>query len=61
MKYKGILQRMTIAMAIGFLFMGFNGHTQDKWVAPASTDKIINPLKDDANAAINGQKLFKVL
>jgi mono/diheme cytochrome c family protein len=52
---------MTIAMAVGFLFMGLNIHAQEKWVAPASADKIVNPLKDDVNATADGQKLFKVL
>tara|TARA_R110002153_G_scaffold118111_5_gene262833 strand:+ start:730 stop:1134 length:405 start_codon:yes stop_codon:yes gene_type:complete len=61
MKNKGILQRMTIAMAIGFLFIGFNSHAQEKWVAPASADKIINPIKSDANAAANGKKIYKML
>ncbi|WP_339840974.1 cytochrome c [uncultured Maribacter sp.] len=61
MKNKGILQRMTIAMAIGFLFMGFKTQAQEKWVAPASADKIINPIKSDANAAANGKKIYKML
>mgnify|MGYP003624210396 CR=1 FL=1 len=34
---------------------------QKKWVAPASADKIINPLKGDANATASGKKLYKVL
>ena len=34
---------------------------QKKWVAPASADKIINPLKNDVNAAASGKKLFKVM
>ena len=34
---------------------------QKKWVAPASADKIVNPLKGDANAAASGKKLYKVL
>lgn len=32
-----------------------------KWVAPASADKIMNPLKGDANAAISGKKLYKMM
>tara|TARA_R110002049_G_scaffold191337_1_gene360265 strand:+ start:27629 stop:28036 length:408 start_codon:yes stop_codon:yes gene_type:complete len=61
MKNKRDLRSWTIAMAIGFLFLGFNSQAQEKWVAPASADKIVNPLKGDANAAANGQKLYKVL
>jgi mono/diheme cytochrome c family protein len=34
---------------------------QKKWVAPASADKIVNPLKGDANAAASGKKLYKTL
>jgi mono/diheme cytochrome c family protein len=61
MKKKRILPSMTIITALGFLFLGFNIQAQEKWVAPASSDKIVNPLKDDPNAAANGQKLYKVL
>lgn len=34
---------------------------QKKWVAPESADKIVNPLKGDANAAASGKKLYKVM
>ena len=34
---------------------------QKKWVAPASADKIANPLKGDANAAASGKKLYKAM
>ena len=34
---------------------------QKKWVAPASADKIVNPLKGDANAAASGKKLYKMM
>ncbi|WP_339895802.1 cytochrome c [uncultured Algibacter sp.] len=34
---------------------------QKKWVAPASADKIVNPLKGDVKAAASGKKLYKVL
>lgn len=61
MKKKRILPSMAIVVALGFLFLGFNSQAQEEWVAPISADQIINPLKEDANAAANGQKLFKVL
>ena len=61
MKNKGNLRKITIATVICFLFLGFNIHAQEKWVAPPSADKIVNPLKGDANAAASGKKLFKVL
>ena len=52
-----------ILMAILFIaLVGFKtSPIQDKWIAPASADKIINPLKDDATAANSGKKLYKVL
>ena len=31
---------------------------QKKWIAPASADKIINPLKADPKAAASGKKLY---
>ena len=34
---------------------------QKKWVAPVSADKIVNPLKNDANAAASGKKIYKML
>lgn len=61
MESKRNLWKITIATVICFLFLGFNIHAQEKWVAPPSADKIVNPLKGDANAAARGQKLFKVM
>ena len=61
MKNKRDIRSWTMAMVTGLLFLGFNSHAQDEWVAPTSSDKIVNPLKGDANAAANGQKLYKVL
>ena len=34
---------------------------QKKWVAPASADKIINPLKGDAKTIASGKKIYKML
>ena len=61
MKKKRIFPGMTLVIVVSFLFLGFNSHSQEKWVAPLSADKIVNPLKGDVNAAANGQKLYKVL
>ena len=44
-----------------FLFIGFNTHAQDKWVAPANADKIINPLKGNTSATESGKRTFKML
>ena len=61
MESKRNLWKITIATVICLLFLGFNIHAQEKWVASPSADKIVNPLKGDANAAINGQRTFKML
>ncbi|WP_245591228.1 c-type cytochrome [Aquimarina latercula] len=34
---------------------------QKKWVAPASADKIQNPLKGDAKTLASGKKVYKML
>lgn len=52
---------ITLIGLIYFLFVGFYGRAQDKWIAPASADKIVNPLKNDANAGESGKKIYKVL
>ena len=44
-----------------FLSVAFTGPPQEKWEAPASADKITNPLKNDTKAAASGKKLFKVM
>lgn len=61
MKTKKTVVTITAVSVMFFLLAGFNSLAQEKWVAPASADKITNPLKGDANAAANGQKLYKVL
>ncbi|GMN11083.1 hypothetical protein MTsPCn9_22120 [Croceitalea sp. MTPC9] len=61
MKNKKFLPSITILTVICFLFVGFNTHAQEKWVAPASADKIVNPLKGDANAAASGKRTYKML
>ncbi|ASO05818.1 MAG: cytochrome c [Cyclobacteriaceae bacterium] len=61
MKNKKFLPRAVAMAAIGFLFVGFNTQAQEKWVAPASADKIVNPLKGDANAADSGKRTYKML
>lgn len=69
MKTKKILISITLT---GFLFLllisfakapknDYEILQQKKWVAPASADKIVNPLKGDANAAASGKKLYKVM
>ncbi|MDE3741082.1 c-type cytochrome [Maribacter polysaccharolyticus] len=51
----------TITITMCFLFIGFNTHAQDKWVAPANADKIINPLKGNTSATESGKRTFKML
>jgi mono/diheme cytochrome c family protein len=69
MKTKRILISLTFTGLLYVLLVSFsnrpeNDYTpvlQKKWVAPASADKIVNPLKDDANAAASGKKIYKML
>jgi mono/diheme cytochrome c family protein len=62
MKLKKETLIMTIMATLFIVLVGFKtAPVQDKWVAPASADKIVNPLKDDATAANAGKKLYKVL
>lgn len=61
MKTKINLSGITLLGLIGFLIVGFNSYAQEKWTAPASADKIVNPLKDDANATANGKRAYRML
>lgn len=61
MKTKQILISLVTISIVFFLFVGFGKPIQKKWVAPASADKIINPLKNDPKAAVSGKKLYKML
>lgn len=68
MKTKKILVSTIFASLIYVLFVSFthkpkNGYEavqQKKWVAPASADKIVNPLKGDLASIKTGKKLFKM-
>ncbi|MAB38857.1 MAG: cytochrome c class I [Aequorivita sp.] len=69
MKTKKILVSTIFASLIYVLFVSFTHNPKDeyealqqkKWVAPASADKIVNPLKGDATAAASGKKTYKML
>lgn len=69
MKTKKILISITFTGFLFLLLVSFvkapkNDYVtvqQKKWVAPASADKIVNPLKGDANATASGKKLYKVM
>ncbi|ASV30886.1 c-type cytochrome [Maribacter cobaltidurans] len=61
MKNKRDIRIWTILMVTGLLILGFNGHAQEKWVAPASADKIVNPLKGDTDALANGKRTYRML
>jgi mono/diheme cytochrome c family protein len=61
MKTKKTVVTITAVSVMFFLLGGFNSLAQEKWVAPASADEIVNPLKNDANAAESGKKIYKVL
>ncbi len=61
MKTKKSQLSITLIGLMYFLFVGFNGHAQEKWTAPKSADEIVNPLKNDVSAADIGKKSFKML
>lgn len=69
MKAKKVLFGITLLGLIYCLAVGFTNSTekeytpveQDKWEAPASADKIQNPLKGDAKATASGKKIYKML
>ncbi len=61
MKNRNFLPSMTAIAVMCLLFMGFLAYTQEKWVAPASADNIVNPLKGEATATALGQKSYKML
>ncbi len=69
MKTKKILISLTFtgllyALLVSFAISPENNYEaiqQKKWVAPASADKIVNPLKGDASAAASGKKIYTML
>ena len=69
MKTKKIIISLTLSGVLYALLVSFTyvpkteyvAIQQKKWVAPASADKIVNPLKGDANAAASGKKLYKAM
>ena len=69
MKTKKIIISLTLSGVLYALLVSFTyvpkteyvAIQQKKWVAPASADKIANPLKGDANAAASGKKLYKAM
>jgi mono/diheme cytochrome c family protein len=55
---------LVYALLVSFAYVPKSNYEtvqQKKWVAPASADKIENPLKGDANAAASGKKLYKAM
>lgn len=69
MKTKKLFFSITLLGLIYLVTVGFinspkreyTSIEQDKWVAPASADKIKNPLKGDAKATASGKKIYKML
>lgn len=70
MKTKKILISITLTAMLYALLVSFisapkgdnyEAIQQKKWVAPASADKIKNPLKGDAKATASGKKVYKML
>lgn len=61
MKVKQILVSMTLILLVSLLFLGFDKPIQEKWKAPASADKIVNPVKSDTKSVASGKKIYKML
>ena len=69
MKTKKIFLSITLAGLFFTLLMSFTQVQysayeplpQDKWVAPASADKITNPVNSDANSIASGKRIYKML
>ena len=61
MKTYKILASISFVLIFYLLILGFNKPTQERWIAPASANKIINPFKNDADAAKRGKKIFTQL
>jgi len=61
MKTKRIIMSITLLSVMYFLTMAFTSPPQEKWIAPPSADKVVNPLKNDASAAASGKKLYKMM
>lgn len=70
MNAKKVLVGITLIWALYALFVSFiaplerseyEAVQQKKWVAPASADKIQNPLKGDAKTVASGKKVYKML
>jgi mono/diheme cytochrome c family protein len=61
MKTYKILVSISLVLIFSFLMVSFNKPTQEKWIAPKSADKIINPIKDDVSASKVGKKIYAQL
>ncbi len=61
MKTIKILVGLILTSIVYISSIAFTSPPQEKWIAPKSADNIINPLKNDINAATTGKKLFKMM
>ena len=59
MKSKNQLLIIASLVVLFTVSVGFSTMTQGKWVAPASADKLENPLKGDEAATSKGKKIYK--
>lgn len=55
MKTKILISVITFLFSVPVIIMA----QHSKWAAPASTDQIVNPLKGDENAALEGKKTYE--
>ena len=61
MKIKKTLGIIAFAIGIYLMSIAFKSPTQEKWKAPASADKTVNPIKNDPKSVASGKKIYKML
>ncbi len=59
MKTKHQILIIASLVALFTISVAFISKPQDKWVAPASADKLENPFKGDEAATAKGKKLYR--
>ena len=61
MKIKRITTSSIVLMVVFIFLVGFQKLPNDKWLAPVSADKIMNPIKNDSKATASGKKLYQAV
>jgi mono/diheme cytochrome c family protein len=50
---------MNLILSIFFSFFLMLANQQNPWIAPESADKLVNPIKNNEESIIKGEKIFK--